>query len=368
MPPKIDRYWEGYVFALSEVGMAYSEIIKKCQLKNFHISKGAIHAIVKRQNIFHQNGNLINKQEQKPRHRPVRSKETIAKVFKMATKENPNTQRHMASITGVSQACIHKIIHQDLALNTKFKRVVHRLTQKHIRERKTCSRLLYENYLAADRWKFVVTLDEAWLYLSGSKQERKIFYSRRDGGDLESWYRQAKESYPKGFMVVAGFSYNGKLKLRKVDRHTKINSAYYQTEVLNPIFHQDIPSLYGNDVEKVWVHQDKASSHTSTSTANFLEVLHMETKINTIPFAHIPVKSPDASPMDFCAFGILKNRIRHRRPTTLDGLWKVAQTEWRNLDLAVLRRALLSWKIRCRGIAMNNGYQIEHLKHKNFGL
>lgn len=26
-------------------------------------------------------------------------------------------------------------------------------------------RILYENYLAADKWKFVVTIDEAWFYL-----------------------------------------------------------------------------------------------------------------------------------------------------------------------------------------------------------
>ena len=137
---------------------------------------------------------------------------------------------------------------------------------------------------------------------------------------------------------------------------------------MHPIFHRDIPSLYGNDAEKVWLHQDKASSHTSRSTAAYLEELTRTTKINVIPFKYIPVKSPDASPMDFCAFGLLKNRLKNRRPSTIDGLWKAVKAEWLALDLISLRRALLSWKVRCRGIAKNQGHQIEHLKHLNFGL
>ena len=47
---------------------------------------------------------------------------------------------------------------------------------------------------------------------------------------------ESKESYPKGFMIVAGFSYNGKLKIRKVAKSVKINE-----HILTPIFMNDIP-------------------------------------------------------------------------------------------------------------------------------
>ena len=107
-------------------------------------------------------------------------------------------------------------------------------------------------------------------------------------------------------MVVTGFCYNGKFNLRCVTKNVKINSAYNQAEVLDPLFKTEVPALYGNDSSKVWVHQDKASSHTSRSTAAHMRALEAETGIHAIPFADIPTKSPDAAPMDYCAFGLLK--------------------------------------------------------------
>ena len=63
---------------------------------------------------------------------------------------------------------------------------------------------------------------------------------------------------------------------------------------------------------------DKASSHTSKSTATYLAKKELETGIKCIPFNEIPVKSPDAYPMDFCAFGLLKRALGKRLPSTLN--------------------------------------------------
>ncbi|GBN91889.1 hypothetical protein AVEN_77143-1 [Araneus ventricosus] len=81
-----------------------------------------------------------------------------------------------------------------------------------------------------------------------------------------------------------------------------------------------------------------------------------------IPFQHIPAKSPDVSPMDYCAFGPLKRSLFKRILTTIDGLWKVVEEEWKSIPLEILRKALLSWKSRCRLIVQKKGYQLEHLK------
>ena len=167
-------------------------------------------------------------------------------------------------------------------------------------------------------------------------------------------------------MIVAGFAYNGKLKIRRVDKNVKINSTYYQKHILLPFFKHEIPSLYPQCHQSVGLHQDKASSHTSQSTVNFLEKMERETGIRAIPFTHIPAKSPDVSPMDFYAFGLLKSALSKRRPTTLHGLWKTVQEEWAKIPLSILQKTLLSWKLRCRKVVQNKGYQIEHLKHKKF--
>jgi len=245
---------------------------------------------------------------------------------------------------------------------------VHRLTAKHIAERKTNSRLLYENYLSCEKWKNVVTIDEGWIYLSNCNKKRAICYRPICRNDPVKWYLDCKESYPRGFMIVTGFCYEGKLSIRRIPKKTKINSIYYQDNVLKPLFEEEIPKLYGNRSNCVYLNHDKASSHTSRSTAIFLENICARTGINVIPFSHIPVKSPDASPMDFCVFGLLKRSIAKRKATTIEGLWKVVLEEWDLLDLGVLRKALLSWKVRCRAIAKAQGYPIEHNRKHCYGL
>ena len=92
-------------------------------------------------------------------------------------------------------------------------------------------------------------------------------------------------------MIVTGFCYEGKLLVRRIPKNTKINSTYYQDNVLRPLFEEEIPKLYGNRSNCVYLHQDKASSHTSHSTAIFFENICARTGINVIPFSHIPVKS-----------------------------------------------------------------------------
>ena len=84
-------------------------------------------------------------------------------------------------------------------------------------------------------------------------------------------------------MIIAGFCYNGKFIIRRVEKKDKVNSVYYQEKVLSPIYFDEIPSLYGSEMNNVWIHQDKASSHTSTSTLRFLDDMEQKTRIHAVP-------------------------------------------------------------------------------------
>src|SRR5277367_305194 len=78
----------------------------------------------------------------------------------------------------------------------------------------------------------------------------------------------------------------------------------------------------------------RSSSHTSRSTRAFLDQMEQNTGIHYVPFTDIPVKAPDASTMDFCAFGLLKRAFGNRRPRTLNGLcWKACQEGWEKIDM-----------------------------------
>ena len=149
------------------------------------------------------------------------------------------------------------------------KRKVHTLKEQHRQNRRTNCRIIYERYLSVNKWQYFDTFGEAWVYLSNCAQKRSIYYIKKGEKNIGSWFRHCTENFPQGFMVAAGVSYKGKLKIRKIEKSAKVNYVYYQTNILTPIFTEDIPSLYGNKVTKVWFHHDKASSHTSLSTVQF---------------------------------------------------------------------------------------------------
>jgi hypothetical protein len=368
MPKKFNNFVRGVIFGLSKAKFSYKDIINTLKENNIIISKKGIHSILRDKNITDLFYSPTEKFHKTSHSRIIRTPQAIQKVRNFVNVENPPTQKTIAKRLKTSHTTIQKIIKDDLDLKIKFKPRVHKLTTAHKSNRTTNCRYLYENYLAGDNWKKIITIDEAWFYLSDTNKKRSIYYTSRSKKDDRVWCRQRTESFPKGFMVMAGFSYQGKLKLRKIERNTKINSVYYQNNILSPIFKEEIPNLYGSETCNVVFHHDKAPSHVSQSTVNYLQRLKAETGINSIEPRRIPVKSPDCAPMDFCVFGLLKRRLGNRKPKTLDGLWKALNDEWNKLDMTILQRALLSWKTRCRSISMNHGLQIEPLKKFRYGL
>ncbi|GBN79457.1 hypothetical protein AVEN_189813-1 [Araneus ventricosus] len=88
--------------------------------------------------------------------------------------------------------------------------------------------------------------------------------------------------------------------------------------------------------------------------------------IKTILFTDVPTKSSDESPIDFCAFGLLKSTLSERRSTTICSLWKSVLEERDKIPHPMLQKAKLSWKLRYRKIVKSKGYQSEHIKHEKF--
>jgi hypothetical protein len=360
MKVNINSIAEGFIYGLSVANFSYSNIIKLCSEKGLIISKSTVCRVIRKCNqrpdilqgcVFKSHRNKIQ---------PQRSPATIKNIRQHVLKENPPTQRSLANRLSISQSTVSRIISRNLNLQKHHKALGHYLTDKHVKERFKNSRKLYEKHLSGDKWQWVVTLDEAWVYLNDTNKPRAIFYRDKGCKGRSNFVMQCKEKFSKGFMVVAGYCSRGILPIRRVASNAKINSAYFQRHVLEPIYREDIPRLYGNEASKVWIHMDKASSHTSRSSMSWYAQMEAETQIHVIPFSHIPVKSPDASPMDFCGFGLLKRGIASRRPKTIEGLWKVCNEIWQGIPLTVLRKSLLQWKLRCRAIVRNRGFHIEH--------
>ena len=73
------------------------------------------------------------------------------------------------------------------------------------------------------------------------------------------------------------------------------------------------------------LHQGKATIHTLKSTIAFLETIKIDTSIECMAFQYIPTMYPDVSPIEYCAFYLLKRVFFKHKPTTIDGLWKIIE-------------------------------------------
>ena len=63
-------------------------------------------------------------------------------------------------------------------------------------------RLLYENNLADEKWKYIITVDEAWICLSYCNRKRLIYSRKRGEKDLTFWFSENKEAFAKGFPII----------------------------------------------------------------------------------------------------------------------------------------------------------------------
>ena len=93
----------------------------------------------------------------------------------LVTRGIPPTQKSLAKSLNASVATVNKIINQDLHFRKAKMRNLHQLLARHVAQHRTFCRILYENYLARDRWKCIVMLNKAWTHLNDCN--RKCLFS-----------------------------------------------------------------------------------------------------------------------------------------------------------------------------------------------
>ena len=79
---------------------------------------------------------------------------------------NPPSEKSIASFLKTIVAAINKIINHNLQLKKKAKKHdVHQFLPRHAGQCRIFCRTRHENYLTEDKWKYMKTLVEAWIYL-----------------------------------------------------------------------------------------------------------------------------------------------------------------------------------------------------------
>lgn len=363
MPKLLPLNAEYAIKSLSEEGYSQRMIQKALEKQGYKVSNSSIHRVI------HDQG---NKRSARVHGLPVpannypyvkRTKEAISKIKKESEKENPISQRSMAKIIQSSTRTAGRIIHNNLGKNTKRKTRVHKLNVTQIQNRKTNSRKLYEGHLAGDKYEYMVTIDEAWIKLDYCNGKRKICYVNDGENVPNDWIYEEAENFAPKIMVAGILTGRGVLPLMKVPEKIKINADVYIDYILRPMVEIELPKLYPGELSKIFIHHDKAPSHTSKKVAIYAKEIKDKYGITIIDNNEIPVKSPDISPLDFFGFGYLKSSLFHYKALTINRLWKNAKEVWGNIKTETVVQVFKNWKKRCRSVDYNMGKQIERTSH-----
>ena len=148
MPKKVPAECEGIVKALAKENMTVRAIVGKVKSLGFTISRQFVMSVT---HCSGQNRKAAAQGKEPPPNKLRRTsskKALVTKVRSLATKENPLTQTDMAKKLSVSVSTIRRIVHDDLQLQTRKKPKVHKLTEAHVKQRKTVARRLKEKHLA----------------------------------------------------------------------------------------------------------------------------------------------------------------------------------------------------------------------------
>lgn len=362
MTELFDYELEAGVKALHGLGWSISVIIKHFKDKGVSVSRGKVSNIINNKGAKRQM-NSIGAKFNKSRVRTVRTKQLIKRVETESSKENPPTQRALASRFGCALSTINGIIHRDLKLQTRKKPKVHKLTELHIQKRFMRCKFLHDTEVTEDKLEYCVTLDEAWLALNDCNRSREICYVQQGCRVPDEWVFERDQNFGTKIMAVAVLTGRGAGPIFFVPPKVKISASFYVDFVLKPLIEKYLPEIYPEGLVNVWVHHDAASSHTCAATQNYIEQVSHKTGIRFIKNDQIPVKSPDCSPLDFFGFGYLKGKLAKRRISSLDGLKRAAKEEWRSISDDTVTKVFYAWRHRLKMIVSKRGKHIENVKN-----
>ena len=320
--------------ALDRVGYSLKEISSILGERNISMSKSGVHHLITRKRL-EESGKIKHvKRLTNPGTPKVRKRSLIAKVKKAVTGGNPLSQRKVAKNLQVSQSTVHRIINQDLqgVLRKKYK--LHALSNAQIKQRLERGPLFLQ-YLEREGYKKLISVDEAWVYLTNTGGIRQVYYEFKGERSEESWQKFWQVKHPIGVMFFAGVSYWGKTKLRFVEPKAKINRKYYVKKLLKPLFKEDIPNMFHGRKCRPVFHQDNAPAHAANDTQEWLK----NSGVDFIPKTYYMGNSPDLAIMDFCVNGMFKWEIFDRQPTTLQGLKRVMTAVWKQLGQKKIQEA-----------------------------
>lgn len=358
---KLDQEVDTIVRTCSKLGVSKKDTLKELQSIGKGRCRKTIYNITKNIGKFRSAAAENQPKPRIQRPRKVLSDQVLQDLRKWTSYRNPPSLKDMALKLGINKSTVRYGM-KLLNVVRRKKRKVLPLSPAHIKNRKTNSRKLYDS-IRGSKSEFAITLDEAMIFQYNANGETEYAYVVKGKDFPDDWTWLKPEHFSKSFMVVAIMTGRGTLPLIRVKSKAKINADYYIKYVLHPLYTRLLPKLYTPDeIPKLFIHHDKAPSHTAKKTQDWAQKMKSKTGITLISNGEIPVKCPEASPLDFFGFGYLKGQVSLGRCRTLDGIWKKCRHIWISVTLERVRKVFNAWKRRLRRIYAMGGQAIENIR------
>ena len=295
------------------------------------------------------------------RPRSVRNIANIAKVSDMicSQEEQPGTSksvREIAAEIGISHTSVINIAKHDLGLFS-FKRTPVQALNADAKQKRVlrCNALL--RHLSVAKCKRIFFTDEKAFYINPpvNAQNERVWAAGKKRAVSPQRLLLQRSKFSQHVMVSAGIFYGGKGRLHFVPDKTKINAAYYTTELL-PLLLEDCDNLMQNDFV---FQQDGAPAHTARQTQDWLAT----NCADFISKDQWPPNSPDLNPLDYCVWGLMMALFqKHRpKPSNKAELKVVLQTIWDSLSQESIDKAALSFRKRLLACVRADGGHFEHV-------
>jgi histone-lysine N-methyltransferase SETMAR len=152
----------------------------------------------------------------------------------------------------------------------------------------------------------------------------------------------------KKFMLMIMWNPSGFYVIDRVPNDTKMNSAYFMTNILILLEQEIFPRGRAPHQKQFGVHLENYSVHTSRALTDWLE----EYGIRCMPQSHY---SPDMAPIDFYLFPTIKEKLERIHLADEDQLFEYLQAVVKRLDQQELNRVFQAWVRRVQELSEGNG-------------
>lgn len=163
-------------------------------------------------------------------------------------------------------------------------------------------------------------------------------------------------------MVIGAMCSRKVFPLIRVPPSVTVNSQFFCDHVLDPLIQKQLIPYFKEDINKVVIHFDKATSHIAGNTSRYLSRINGLYGISFINKDSIPVKGADVAPCDFFGFGYLKQELSKSHARTEEGVWTRAKQIWSSITPQNCANTFAAWKQRCLTVTRIHGEQCETTK------